>query len=477
MKRFLALFLVVLMLLSLVGCGEARNTKSYEGMEPEAAAEEAVAGTEDKTQLSDIIRVPFGYLLDWLYSFTKNYGIALIVFSLIVKLVLLPVSIKSKRSMLQMSRLAPEVKALEKKYGDDKQKLQQAQMDLYREEGVSTTGGCLWSLIPLLILFPLYYVIREPLTYMMHNSRSVSAGVVAWMQATGVSFGNNTFYAQLTAASHVGEYLDAIKEVAVLSAAKLKAIDFSFLGVNLAEIPTWRVWNCKGWGEIGLFLIPIISGGAQMISMLISQKQNNSVATDANGEKDEAAAKTANQTTATMLIMMPLMSLWIGYSMPAAISIYWIAQALLSMVQEYFVNSYCAKAYAEEDAARRERAAKRAAAEEEKERIRAERRAANPDGIMDNTSKKKLKAREKEERRQYLDSKMTPEEREAICQELEEQGIDPDRPNSKGRAYVRDRYDSEGNELAEEDNSPVVDDYVEPEQDEEASGVEVEEQE
>lgn len=474
MKKFMAIFLAALLLLSLCGCAAAgANAKSYEGMTPEEAAESAVAETADKTQLSDIIRVPFGYLLDWLYSFTSNYGLALILFSLIVKVVLLPVSIKSKRSMLQMSRLAPEVKELEKKYGDDKQKLQQAQMELYKEEGVSTTGGCLWSLIPLLILLPLYYVIREPLTYMMHNARSVSAGVVAWMQASGVSFGKNTFYAQLIAASHLGNYLNDIKEVAVLSAAKLKEIDFGFLGINLAEIPTWRVWECSGWNQIGLFLIPIVSGGFQVLSMLLSQKMNNSVATDANGQKDEAAAKTANQTTQSMLIMMPIMSLWIGYSMPAAISIYWITQAVFSIIQEYFVNGYCAKAYAEEDAARRERAAKRAEAEAEKERIRAERRAANPDGIVENTSKKKLKVREREERRQYLDSKTTPEEREAIRLALVEQGIDPDRPNSKGRAYVRDRYDSEGNELTEEvENVVVEDDYVEPEEAETAGSEE-----
>ena len=475
MKKLLAILLAVLLLVTLCGCvASAPAAESYEGMTPEEAAESAVEKTVDKTRLSDIVRVPFGYLLDWLNTFTKNYGVALILFSLIVKIVLLPLSIKSKKSMLQMSRLAPEIKELEKKYGDDKQKLQQAQMDLYREEGVSTTGGCLWSLLPLLILFPLYYVIREPITYMMHNASSISAGVVAWMQASGVSFGKNTFYAQLTAASHIGTYVDELKEVAVLSAAKLKEIDFSFLGINLAEIPGWRFWQYRSWNEIGLFLIPVISGLSQVLSMLLSQKLNNEVATDKDGQKDEAAAKTANQTTQSMLIMMPIMSLWIGYSMPAAISIYWIMQAVFSIVQEYFVNGYCAKAYAEEDAARRERAAKRAEAEAEKERIRAERRAANPDGITDNTSKKKLKAREKEERRQFTDSKITPEEREELRRALEEQGIDPDRPNSKGRAYVRDRYDSEGNELTEEDGNVIVeDDYVEPEEADTAGAEEI----
>ena len=130
--------------------------------------------------------------------------------------------------------------------------------------------------------------------------------------------------------------------------------------------------------------------------MVISQKMNNQVATNADGEKDAAAAKTANQTTATMLIMMPLMSLWIGYSMPAAISIYWIAQAVFGMVQEIILNNHFKKAYAEEDEIKRKAAEIRRQAEAEKERQRQLRREQNPDGIVGDVSKKKLRQQEKE---------------------------------------------------------------------------------
>ena len=150
MKRFFALLLAVLMVLSLTACvannNAAQTTDTQtEALSPEAAAEEAAGKTKDTTSLSDIIRVPFGYLLDWLYTFTNNYGLALILFSLIVKLVLLPMSVKSKKSMLKMSRLSPQVKALEAKYGDDKQKYQLAVQQMYKEEGVSMGGGCRWS--------------------------------------------------------------------------------------------------------------------------------------------------------------------------------------------------------------------------------------------------------------------------------------------------------------------------------------------
>lgn len=171
-KKVLIWVLAAVLVLSMAGCaaGAVSSNDKYVGMEPVAAAEAAAAETKDTTSISDLIRVPFGYLLDWLYTFTNSYGLALILFSLIVKLVLLPMSVKSKKSMLKMSRLSPQVKALEAKYGDDKQKYQLAVQQMYKEEGVSMGGGCLWSFIPLLILLPLYNVIREPITYMMHNS-------------------------------------------------------------------------------------------------------------------------------------------------------------------------------------------------------------------------------------------------------------------------------------------------------------------
>ena len=441
-KKVLIWVLAAVLVLSMAGCaaGAVSSNDKYVGMEPTAAAEAAAAETKDTTSISDLIRVPFGYLLDWLYTFTNNYGLALILFSLIVKLVLLPMSVKSKKSMLKMSRLSPQVKALEAKYGDDKQKYQLAVQQMYKEEGVSMGGGCLWSFIPLIILLPLYYVIREPITYMMHNSRSISEAIVAFIQASGENLGKNSYYAQLAAAGHIGDYMEELKSLAVTANANLQAMNFQFLGIDLAGIPSFRFWECEGWGEIGLFLIPVVSAGLQAASMWISQKMNNQVATNADGEQDTDAAKAANQTNATMMLMMPLMSLWIGFSMPAAISIYWIAQAVFGAVQDYFLTKHYRKVYEEEDAVRQELAAKRRAEEAEKERQRALRREQNPDGITDNVSKKKIRQQEKEaaeKAARAYEAKKNP------VQESEEKkplSGDPERPYSRGRAYDPAHY-------------------------------------
>ena len=444
MKRFLALLLVVLLAVSLAACVAAPSGVSdeYSSMEPAAAAEAAAEATQDKTSISDIIRVPFGYLLDWLHAFCKNYGVALILFSLIVKLVLLPMGIKSKKSMLKMSRMSPLVKSLEAKYGDDKQKYQQEVMALYKEEGVSTTGGCLWSFLPLLIMLPLYYVIREPITYMLHNARSVSAAIVAFRQAKGVDLGANAYYAQLAAAGHIGEFAEELKSIAVTANANLATFNFSFLGVDLAAIPSFKFWTMHDWSEIGLFLLPILSAGLQVVSMFISQKMNNQVATNADGEKDAEAAKTANQTNMTMMLMMPLMSLWIGFSMPAALSLYWIAQGLFSTIQDVILTKHYSKIYDREDAERQARAAERRAEEAERERQRQLRREQNPDGIMDNVSKKKLKQQEKEAAEKAAREYAAKKNPTAAAEETAERPLsgDPERPYCRGRAYKADRY-------------------------------------
>ena len=398
------------------------------------------------TSIADIIRIPFGYMLEFLYNFSGNYGLALILFGIAIKLILLPVSAKSKKSMMKMSRMAPRVKALEAKYGDDKTKYQMEVMKLYKKEGVSTTGGCLWAFVPLLILIPLYQVIREPMVYMMHLSREEATEIVNVI-SQHVNLGSNSYYHQLAAASYLGEYVNEVKAaVPALANVDLTPINFSFLGVNLGKIPTWQFWTLTGWAEIGLFLMPVISAASQWFSMVVMQKFNASVATNNRGEQDNDAASAVNQSMKTMNFIMPIMSLWIGFSMPAGMSVYWITQGLFGLVQEFFLTKHYRKVYDAEDEIRRQEYAEEEAREAEKERLRAERRAKLGDVADPNTSKKKLAAKEKAERANQVEGKLTAEQKEALRlakekadEERHFSGIE-DRPYCRGRAYQPQRY-------------------------------------
>lgn len=398
------------------------------------------------TSIADIIRIPFGYMLEFLYNFSGNYGLALILFGIAIKLILLPVSAKSKKSMMKMSRMAPRVKALEAKYGDDKTKYQMEVMKLYKKEGVSTTGGCLWAFVPLLILIPLYQVIREPMVYMMHLSREEATEIVNVI-SQHVELGSNSYYHQLAAASYLGEYVNEVKAaIPSLANVNLAPINFTFLGVNLGKIPTWQFWTLSGWAEIGLFLMPVISAASQWFSMVVMQKFNASVATNNRGEQDNDAASAVNQSMKSMNIIMPVMSLWIGFSMPAGMSVYWITQGLFGLVQEFFLTKHYRKVYDAEDEIRRQEYAEEEAREAEKERLRAERRAKLGDVADPNTSKKKLAAKEKAERANHVEGKLTAEQKEALRlakekadEERHFSGIE-DRPYCRGRAYQPQRY-------------------------------------
>ena len=402
-------------------------------------------------KLVDIIQVPFGYLLSWLYQLTTNYGLALIIFAIVLKFVLYPMTAKSKKSMMKMSRLTPRLQALQKKYADDQQKLNEATQALYREEGVSMGGGCLWSFIPLLILIPLYTVVREPIVYMLHETKEVAEQIVTIVRDNAPeAFGQNAYYHQMNAVPLLPRFAEELKGI-VANPRTLEGLNFNFLGIDLGIVPTFNVtkWDSWSWANIGGFLLPVLSAGSQVLNMLISQKMNNSVVTNEKGVQDKETAKNsqANQSNKIMMYMMPLMSLWIGFTVPGALSLYWLIQGLVAMVMDVYLTKKYRKIYDEEDAARLARAIEQEAIEAEKERIRAERRAANPDGITTNTSKKKLQ--QKQQKEQEAARAAAAKEyaaRKGIVEEEEDEpsvmsGI-PSRPYCKGRNYDPNRYAS-----------------------------------
>lgn len=408
--------------------------------------------------LSDIVTVPFGALLALLYQFTQNYGVALILFAIIVKLILFPLTAKSKKSSMKMSRMTPRLNALRDKYANDPQKQSEAIQALYKEEGVSMGGGCLWSLIPLLILFPLYTVVRQPIVYILGQELADAEKIVAVIkEAAPALFSTNNFYDQMIAAQQIPNYASLVAEaIPGISETALAGVNFHFLQIDLGAIPSYNVfaWESFSWAYIGAFLMPVLSAGGQVLSMWVSTKLNNSVITNDKGIHDEEAAKKsqANQTSKTMMWMMPLMSLFIGFTLPAALSLYWFIQGIVSLLGDVYLTRKYRKIYDAEDAVRLQKALEQERIEAEKERLRAEKRAANPDGITENTSKKKLQQKQQREAeaakaaaaREYAVKKGLVEEEEVV-EKTTLSGI-ADRPYCKGRAYDPNRYSTESTE-------------------------------
>ena len=407
--------------------------------------------------LADIVQVPFGWLLDFLYQLTTNYGVSLIIFAFLVKIILMPATAKAKKSSMKMSRLTPQVQAIQKKYANDQQKQGQEMQALYKREGVSMGGSCLWSFLPILILIPLYTVVRQPIVYMLGETLENAETIVGIVKEKLPELINNsnTFYSQMLAAAHIPEFVEDIKAaLPEVSQKTLEGINFNFLGINLGEVPVFNIFGDKwswDWAHIGAFLVPLLSAGSQMLTMLITTKTNNSLITDEKGLQDKETAKQsqAGQQSKMMMYMMPLFSLWIGFTVPAALSLYWLAQGIVSTISDLYLNQKYRKIYDAEDAERLKKALEEEAEEAEKERQRAQRRAENPDGITTNTSKKKMQQKKQQEQeeakaaaaKEYAVKKGIITETEEDNSEKPLSGI-ADRPNCKGRAYDPNRYNT-----------------------------------
>ena len=390
------------------------------------------------------ILTPFTWLLQLFYDLTGSYGFALIFFAVVVKLILFPFSLKGKKSMIQMNMLSGKMQQIQRKYANDRERQNLEIQKLYEKEKVNPMSGCLWSFVPILILLPLYAIIRQPIKYMMGldpEQITTLIDVLNQYAATAIDPSKNAYY-QLIASNVLFENFDAVVSNPAVAAfaGNLKQLDFSFLGLALSTIPTWKIWTIElNWNAIGTFLIPIISAGTGLLFSIISMRTNQL-------NKNQPENDQAKTTNRTMMIMSPVISLWVGYSMPAAMSIYWVSNNVLSMLQEFVAGKLLKKDYEAAAAAKAEQ--ERLEKEEEKQRRReaAERKARAIAEAKANKGKKKAKPAEEKKKS------------DASVIEVSRVGI---RAYARGRAYDPYRYSPDGPTPYKDPGTPVDESAVE----------------
>lgn len=393
------------------------------------------------------ITKPFAWLMVKLYELTGNYGVAVILFALAVNLILTPFMAKSKKSMMRSTRLQPRIQELQRRHEGNPQKLNQEMQNLYREEGVNPMSGCLWSLIPFPILIALYSVIRQPITRMMFAAESVVTTLQEYFVEKGLYALSEKAdaYLEIKLSNLAHEHWDAVTADLAGKIDGLMDIDFSFIGLNLGSQPKWNFFVSTDWNDVsvwlpalGLFLIPFISAGLSWLSMKVSNAANPQ-----QDERTQASMKTMN-------LMMPLMSIWICFIMPAAMGIYWIANSVFGMIRDFTLTKIYKKQLDKEDA---ERQAKRSQRERELEEKRLETERLRAEGKTEknsNTSKKKIQANEKQrsdERKAALDKAERAARRERLGIKEEEKPASQvgNRRYARGRAYVADRFTNPDN--------------------------------
>lgn len=392
-----------------------------------------------------IITVPFSWLLTLFYDTFQSYGISIILFALVVNLILTPFMAKSKKSMIRQTRLQPRLKELEARHSGNPQKYQEEVSKLYKEEGINPMSGCLWSFVPMLLLIPLYSVIRQPLTTMMGLAQDQVTLVQTTLENMGLLnleelSSRAKMYVEIAMAQLCHENFDVMSGVV----PGLKDISYSFLGLNLGSTPQLAFWKADGfsssnwWPSVGLFLIPFVSAGLSFLSMKVSMAMNPSSGTEEQNQQMAATNK-------TMQIFMPLMSVWICFAMPAAMGIYWIANSVFGMIRDVILTKIYRKKLLEDDAEWLERERRR---EEELDRRRKETERKKAEGsttVNKNTSKKKLQTAEKQKSEELKAAAIAADraerrERLGIGESEIPASQVGSRRYARGRAYDPDRF-------------------------------------
>ena len=262
-----------------------------------------------------IIGVPLSYVLDWLMSlFNDNFALAVLGFTVIVNLIMLPLSIKSQKSTVKQAKLRPKLEVLKQKYGDDRQKMATAQQELYAKEGVSPAGGCLPLIVRLLFLMGVYEVIRKPLTYIFRYT--VTNDALAKFGKEEIKVLDSI----VKNADGITKYFNAEQ----IAEVKSRISSFDFLGINLTETPNFS-WDFSNFKPI--WWIPILAFAAAMLNSIVMLIINKK----ANPDQPNMAG---------MMLTMPIISLIIAFGLPGAVGFYWICSSIVSGIIQAFVSLY-----------------------------------------------------------------------------------------------------------------------------------------
>lgn len=320
------------------------------------------------------IMIALGWLLNAFYNLVGNYGVAIILFTVFVKVVLLPLDIKQKKSMAKTQKIQPLLMEVQKKYANDKEKLNQETMKIYQKYGINPMGGCLPMLIQFPIIIALFWVVKKPIMYMIGVGEGdmwrIAEAFNTWALTNkdllpdalakiipvtyGEGMANNTFGVnEISIAQQLFKNPEILEHPYIKNWGEtLNLINFSFLGMDLSETPNLNAFfgvflgNVKNLTKetVLLWIIPVVSGLSSFASSKVAQaqqgqpkKKKNEVIAEADRVDNQNSAAS---TMKTMNIMMPLFSAWFAFTLPAAVGLYWIISNIIQVVQQVVVTKY-----------------------------------------------------------------------------------------------------------------------------------------
>lgn len=273
----------------------------------------------------------FGYILNFIYQFVQNYGVSIILFSILLKLILLPLSIKQQKTMKKTAKIQVKMKEIQEKYKNDQIKMNQEMMDLYKKENMSPFSGCLTSIIQIVLLFAMFGLVRNPLTYMKK------------IDATSIENYKNEIRQELGENSISTNYPE-ISIVKYVSENKEKSdaayINMNFLGLDLSSVPQENLKDPK------VYIIPVLYVLTSMISMKISTNKTNKnkdikiekINESKELKREEEEIDMAEQMTKNMSWFMPIMAVSISIIAPLGLALYWLVNNILMIIERIILD-------------------------------------------------------------------------------------------------------------------------------------------
>lgn len=278
-----------------------------------------------------------GHLLWIFYSLVMNYGVAIIIFTVLLKIVMFPFSIKQQKSLAANSKLSAKQKELQKKYGNDRVKLNEEVQKLYEREGFNPAGGCLPMLIPFPIMIGLYYTVINPLSNALHLSKDAVAQAVQILnRIPGISGSfqfQGGFYNEMEIVRHFSELRPHLTMFTGDELAKIESLSsgFNFLGLNLLGTPTDNTAGFFGkivsMFDTNLWMIPVFCLVASIVTQVVTMRLQPGM------QQQQGAMK-------MMMYLLPMISAIFAMSVPAAVGFYWIISTLTSLVQVVIVHIF-----------------------------------------------------------------------------------------------------------------------------------------
>ena len=296
----------------------------------------------------------FGYLLDWLYNVFNNYGIAILIFSVILRVILIPITIKQQKSMKKSAKLQAEMSEIQKKYKNNPEKLNQETIELYKREKMSPFSGCLSSILQIIIIFSVFWLVSQPLTYMKKIDKDLIEKYSNEMKESGYNANNS--YIQIATIDYAETKYQEIEkqleqeDVEHKEELKQKQDDYNklrlnmeFLGIDLSKVPTQ---NLNDWR---VYVIPVLYVITSIISTkltTVTQKKKQKQDIVVSGEEDNKEVdptEQMQQMSNSMMYMIPVMSVMIAIIAPLGLALYWLASNILMIIERLIINKVMEK--------------------------------------------------------------------------------------------------------------------------------------